>query len=87
MRETREAMDYLGGVKDIDRFILGGLCSGADGAFWTALEDHRTVGVWQIDPFTYHTPGYYLRLYGPKLLDPRAWFHSIRVRLPERCER
>ncbi len=82
VQETREAMDYLAGVKGMDRFVLGGLCSGADGAFWTALKDGRTVGIWQIDPFTYRTLGYYLRRFGPKLLDPKAWLHSIRVRLP-----
>lgn len=82
VQETREAMDYLRETKGMTTFVLGGLCSGADGAFWTALEDDRVVGVWQIDPFTYRTPGYYLRRYGPKLLDPRAWLHSIRVRLP-----
>lgn len=82
VRETQEAMDYLAGVKGLDRFVLGGLCSGADGAFWTALEDERVAGLWQIDPFTYPTSGYYLRRYGPKVIDPRAWLHSIRVRLP-----
>lgn len=80
--ETQEAMDYLGRITESDRFIAGGLCSGADGAFWTALEDSRICGVWQIDAFTYRTFGYYLRRYGPKLLDPRAWIHSVRARLP-----
>ncbi|MDT8369917.1 MAG: hypothetical protein RQ745_11985 [Longimicrobiales bacterium] len=79
--ETREAMDYLGGVTGADRFVVGGLCSGADGAFWAGLEDERISGIWQIDAFSYRTPGYYLRRYGPQLLDPRAWIHSIRSRI------
>lgn len=86
VRETQEAMDYLADVKGFDRFVLGGLCSGADGAFWTSLEDERVVGLWQIDPFTYSTLGSHLRHYGPKVLDPRAWLHSIRVRLPSAKE-
>jgi len=81
IRESREAMDYLETSLGIDRFIVGGLCSGADGAFWTGLEDERVVGIWQIDAFCYPTPRYYARRYLPKLLDPRAWIHSIRVRL------
>lgn len=81
--ETREAMDYLETVTGSDRFIVGGLCSGADGAFWAGLEDERVVGVWQIDGFCYKTPGYYVRRYAPKLLNPKAWLHSLRVRLPE----
>lgn len=80
-QETREAMDYLEETVGADSFLLGGLCSGADGAFWTALEDERVVGVWQIDAFCYKTWGYYRRRYGPKLLSPRAWLHAILVRL------
>lgn len=80
--ETREAMDYLERALGTDRFVLGGLCSGADGAFWAGLQDERVVGIWQIDAFCYPTFGYYRRRYGPKLLDPRAWAHSVRVRLP-----
>lgn len=79
--ETREAMDYLAQITGTDRFVVGGLCSGADGAFFTALDDERVIGVWQIDAFCYRTPGYYRRRYLPKLADPRAWAHSIRVRV------
>ncbi|MGY8779654.1 MAG: hypothetical protein ACKVIN_16240 [Longimicrobiales bacterium] len=82
-QETREAMDYLGTVTNGDRFLVGGLCSGADGAFWTALVDERVIGVWQIDAFCYKTFGYYKRRYGPKLLKLGAWVDSVRVRLPQ----
>ena len=81
IQETREAMDYLQTAVGVDRFVVGGLCSGADGAFWTGLADDRVVGVWQIDAFCYPSTGYYVRRYGPKLLDPRAWLHSIKVRV------
>jgi hypothetical protein len=80
--ETREAMDYLASAVSADRFIVGGLCSGGDGAYWAGLSDERVVGVWQIDAFCYRTPGYYRRRYLPKLFDPKAWMHSIKVRLP-----
>ena len=80
--ETREAMDYLESAVGADGFIVGGLCSGGDGAYWAGLADERVVGVWQIDAFCYRTPGYYRRRYLPKLIDPRAWLHSIKVRLP-----
>ena len=81
--ETREAMDYLETVVGVDRFVLGGLCSGADGAFWTAMEDERAVGVWQIDAFCYRTVRYHMRRYGPKVLNPSAWLNSVKARLPE----
>lgn len=85
--ETREAMDYLAEITGAESFVAGGLCSGADGAFFTALDDPRVVGLWQIDAFCYRTPGYYRRRYLPKIADPRAWAHSIRVRVaPEVVE-
>jgi hypothetical protein len=82
--ETQEAMEYMARVTGAERFVVGGLCSGADGAFWAGIQDERIDGIWQIDPFTYRTPRYYLRRYGPKLVDPRAWLHSIKVRFPDR---
>lgn len=81
-QETIEAMDYLKTSIGADTFLVGGLCSGADGAFWSALSDDRIVGVWQIDAFCYQTPGYYRRRFGPKILSPGAWAHSIKARLP-----
>jgi hypothetical protein len=81
--ETREAMDYLDETLGIDRFLVGGLCSGGDGAFWAGLEDERVGGVWQIDAFCYPTLGYYRRRYLPKILDPGAWWHSIKVRMQQ----
>jgi hypothetical protein len=83
--ETREAMDYVQDVCGAQRFLVGGLCSGADGAFWAALRDERIVGVWQIDAFCYKTFGYYRRRYGPKLASPAAWLHAVKVRLGKRA--
>ena len=42
--ETREAMDYLAKAKGTKRFVLMGLCSGADMAHETALADERVAG-------------------------------------------
>lgn len=84
VQETKEAMDYLAEITDSDRFVLGGLCSGADGAFWTALSDERVVGLWQIDAFSYRTLGYYRARFGPKLLNAGAWINAVRVRMPSR---
>lgn len=84
--ETSEAMDYLQTTIGTSRFIVGGLCSGGDGAFWAGLGDSRVVGVWQIDAFCYPTLGYYVRRYGPKLFSPSAWLNSIKARLPKPSE-
>lgn len=52
--ETREAMDHLSMKGNIDRFILVGICSGADLAYHTACADSRVAGAVMIN-------GYYLQ--------------------------
>lgn len=80
--ETREAMDLLASRKGGgDRFVLLGLCSGADMAFKVAQQDERVVGLVQLDPFAYRTPGYWVRHYGPKLVNPTAWRGIMERRL------
>jgi pimeloyl-ACP methyl ester carboxylesterase len=78
--EAGEAMDLLQKKYGIDEWILIGLCSGADMAYKVALQDERVTGMVQLDSYAYRTPGYYLRRYGPKLLDPRAYLASFRGR-------
>lgn len=81
IHETRTAMDLVQERKGVDRFILAGLCSGADMAYWVALEDERVVGLVQLDPFVYRTRKAMLRHYLPRLVSPAAWLRSIRARV------
>ncbi|MEP7311018.1 MAG: alpha/beta fold hydrolase [Pseudomonadota bacterium] len=53
--DTRAVMDQLGAETGADRFVLFGLCSGADNALATARTDPRVVGLVLIDPPTYAT--------------------------------
>ena len=78
--ETREAMDYLAKTKGSKRFILMGLCSGADMAHETAVSDERVAGIVMLDAWAYMNFGYKLRRYGPKLLDVGAWRNSLGIR-------
>jgi pimeloyl-ACP methyl ester carboxylesterase len=78
--ETRAALDLLGQKLGLERFLLIGLCSGADMAFKVAGLDERVVGIVQLDPYAYRTFGYYLRRYGPKLLNPGAYLKSFQGR-------
>ncbi|TVP56139.1 MAG: hypothetical protein EA351_08790 [Gemmatimonadales bacterium] len=73
-------MDLLAERRGVERFILAGLCSGSDMAYWTALEDERVVGLAQIDPFVYRTRRFLVRHYLPRLILPLAWGRSIRAR-------
>lgn len=71
--ECSEVMDYLQKTKGINRFVLYGLCSGADAAYNTALMDERVVAISQFDPYCYVTPRYYLEYYLPVLTNVERW--------------
>lgn len=76
--EVQEAMSLLGERKGVEQFVLFGLCSGADMAYFSALEDDRVTGLVQIDPFLYRTRAFFVRHYLPRLFSPGAWLRSIR---------
>jgi hypothetical protein len=79
--EVREAMDYLQGARDLQEFLLIGLCSGADMGFRVSLEDSRVVGLAQLDAYAYRTPGFYVRHYAPRLLSLEVWRNFLRRKL------
>lgn len=51
--EVREAMDYLQAHHGRQRFVLLGLCSGADDALATAQQDPRVVGLVLLNGYAY----------------------------------
>jgi hypothetical protein len=53
--DTRTAMAGLTGVLGSTRFVIFGVCSGADNAIATALADDRVAGIVLVDPPTYPT--------------------------------
>jgi pimeloyl-ACP methyl ester carboxylesterase len=53
--DIRAAMDHLREVHGVERFVLGGLCSGAEDAFRLAVLDERVVGTLLIDAHAYPT--------------------------------
>ena len=59
--EAREAMDYLAATTGRDRFILVGLCEGAENAFRIAHAEPRVVGAVLMDGYAYPTPGFHIR--------------------------
>lgn len=77
VQEIRDAMDLLVHTRGIGRFILAGLCSGADMAFYGAQADERVIAIGQLDPFVYRTRYFYLMRYGPRLTKPTSWFNLI----------
>ena len=71
--ETRQAMDFLERVRGNRRFVLGGLCSGADTGFWTAGTDARVTGLIQLDGFAYPTPRFHVVRVVHRLSRPLTW--------------
>lgn len=48
--ETRSAMDWLHAARGDERFVLGGLCLGADVAWRAAFQDERVAGLALFNP-------------------------------------
>jgi pimeloyl-ACP methyl ester carboxylesterase len=91
-RETQDAMDALQAAAGVARFTLIGLCSGAEIAFKTALEDPRVQALVLINaPRFLEEPSaalvaeleerqaarYYWRV---ALRNPRSWWKALRGR-------
>lgn len=78
--ETRDAIDYLARTQGTRHVVLMGLCSGADVAHLTALEDDRVVGLGLLDPWAYRTRAYWLHYYGSRLINPSRYTNWVRIR-------
>jgi hypothetical protein len=74
-------MDYLESSKGFSKFILFGLCSGADAAYEAALKDERIIGMCQIDPYSYRTNKSYLYHWLPRILSVSHWKLFLKFRL------
>jgi len=68
-RETDAAMRLLAREVGVERFVLCGLCSGADDAFHVGAVDARVAGAILLDGIAYPTPGFWVRHALPRLLD------------------
>lgn len=68
--EAGAAMRLVTEQTGIDRFVLSGICSGADDAFRLADGDPRVAGIVLMDGVAYRTTAYKVQHYLPRLLDP-----------------
>jgi dienelactone hydrolase len=73
-----EAMDHLEQRGLAHRFVLFGLCAGADNAHLAAVCDTRVAGAVLLDGYGWRTPGYYLHHYLPRMRNARAWIGFVR---------
>jgi len=71
--EIRQAMDVLEARFGVRRFILTGICSGADNAFDVAVLDPRVIGIIPVDYHSFSSTGYLLHSYKRRLVSLRSW--------------
>jgi len=75
--EAQQAMDFLATARGVQRFVLMGLCSGADNAFRVACVDSRVVGAVLISFYAFGTTEYLFHSYSRRLLNYRSWWRLI----------
>lgn len=71
--DIRDALDFLQKTREISKFILIGLCSGANHSFSYACKDERVVGVHLIEGFSFPAASYYVESYGRSLFSLQSW--------------
>lgn len=71
--EIIAALDYLQSHYSVSKFILYGLCSGAQNSFKAAQRDERIVGLVGIDGYSYRTLKFYAVHYLPRMLKLSVW--------------
>ena len=82
LADIREVLDSLEATRQVRRFILVGLCSGADHSVVYAGQDPRVAGMVLIDPTIPRTRGYYVRHYRGRVLRWRSWLNFASGRHP-----
>jgi hypothetical protein len=76
-QEIQAATEALGALRGCRRFLLMGICSGADAALRAAARDERVVGAALIEAYAERRPGFLAYSYRRKLLSPRAWLRLL----------
>ena len=73
LADIKEALDFLAASRQASRFVLIGLCSGADHAVLYAPTDPRVVGLVLMDPTIPPTTRYYAHYILQRLTSLRNW--------------
>ncbi|MDX2505742.1 MAG: alpha/beta fold hydrolase [Gammaproteobacteria bacterium] len=68
--DISDALALIEEKTGITSFVLMGICTGADNTHKYALKNNKVIGAIFMDGYAYKTPGYYLRDYGPRIMNP-----------------
>jgi pimeloyl-ACP methyl ester carboxylesterase len=73
-KDFEDAADFLRQHLGIKRFIVLGLCSGADDALFLSSRYPEIAGAVLLEAFSLRTLRYYVRHYGPRFFRVDLWF-------------
>jgi pimeloyl-ACP methyl ester carboxylesterase len=73
LADIKEALDFLAATQQASRFVLIGLCSGADHAILYGPTDPRVAGLVLLDPSIPPTTRYYVHYILQRLTTLRNW--------------
>ncbi|MBI4995379.1 MAG: alpha/beta fold hydrolase [Rhodocyclales bacterium] len=77
MADVREALDWLEQSRGARRFILVGLCSGADHSVIYSGSDGRVTGIVLLDPSVPRTRRFYRRHLASRVMNGRTWLSVL----------
>lgn len=72
-KDFEDTAAFLETAAGARRFVVLGLCSGADDALYLAAEYPQIAGAALLEAYAFRTPSYYLRHYGPRLVRADVW--------------
>jgi len=78
VNDIREVMDFLANEKGERRFVVMGICTGADNSHKVAAADDRVVGAICIDGPSYKTMQYYINHYLPRITRLTVWINFLK---------
>ncbi|MDX2506720.1 MAG: hypothetical protein QNL62_19910 [Gammaproteobacteria bacterium] len=70
LADIDDALAFIEEKTGISSFVLMGICTGADNTHKFALTNSKITGTIFLDGYAYKTPGYYIRYYLPRILNP-----------------
>jgi len=85
--DVADAMSLLASHAGCTRFVLLGLCSGAQNAHTVAVDEPRVAGAIFLDGYAYRTLGFRLRHYLPRLWSAARWHRFISRKLQAAANR
>lgn len=77
-RDFEDAASFMRRSVGAKRFVVIGLCSGADDSLHLAAKFDDVCGAVLLEAFAFRTPRYYLRHYAPRLLRLDLYLLSLR---------